>query len=137
MARIKAKPQKVTNNKSPTAAQPPVKGKRGRHWRTKWKREVLRQQRNTDLTTVSKAPMRRLIRDITEKQTSLSKVRWNADALTMVHVEGEAYITELFERAVENCIHAKRCTIRPLDLQLALSNYKREQQRLQSMSHGP
>ena len=78
--------------------------------------------------------MARLIREITAEQTESMGMRWNADALTMVHVEGEAYITELFERATENCIHAKRCTIRPIDLQLAVQNSMRERQRLQSMS---
>jgi len=132
MARIKATPikQKV---KVDTNAMP-TKGKRGRHWRSKWKREVIRQQRSTDLTFVGKAPMARVIREITDSLTASSGMRWNADAMTMVHVEGEAYITEIFERAVENCVHAKRQTIRPTDLQLALHNYKREQQRLQSLS---
>lgn len=132
MARIKATPikQKVKVN---TNAMP-TKGKRGRHWRSKWKREVIRQQRSTDLTFVGKAPMARVIREITDSLTASSGMRWNADAMTMVHVEGEAYITEIFERAVENCVHAKRQTIRPTDLQLALHNYKREQQRLQSLS---
>ncbi|MBN19831.1 MAG: hypothetical protein CL678_00990 [Bdellovibrionaceae bacterium] len=132
MARIKATPVK-NKTKTENNALVPAKGKRGRHWRSKWKREIIRQQRSTDLTTVGKAPMRRLIREIADKLTSTSGLRWNADAMTMVHVEGESYITEIFERAVENCVHAKRQTIRVTDLQLALQNYNREQQRLQSL----
>lgn len=48
------------------------------------------------------------------------KLTWHVDALNALHEATETYIVELFEHASICATHAKRETLRPDDLQLAL-----------------
>ena len=92
-------------------------------------REIKRSQRSTDLL-LRKLPFQRLVREMiceTQKYKiqnmfPYSQIvdRIQGEALLAAQEACESYLVSLFEDANLCCIHAKRVTIQPKDLQLAL-----------------
>ena len=79
-------------------------------------REIRRYQKSTELLC-RKLPVSRLIREIA--QDFKSELRFQAGAVGALHEAMEAYLVGLFEDTNLCCIHAKRVTIMPKDMQLA------------------
>jgi histone H3 len=79
-------------------------------------REIRRYQRSTELL-IRLAPFQRLIREISQKFKS--NLRFQAASLAVLQEAAESYLVGLFEDTNLCCIHAKRVTIMPRDIQLA------------------
>ena len=79
-------------------------------------REIHKYQKSTDLL-IRKLPFQRLVREIA--QEFKSDVRFQSSALSALHEAAEAYLVDLMEDTNLCCIHAKRVTIMPKDIQLA------------------
>ena len=79
-------------------------------------REIRKYQRSTDLL-IRKAPFQRLVHEIA--QDYKSDIRFQSTALLALQEAAEAYLVVLFEDTNLCCIHAKRVTIMPKDIQLA------------------
>lgn len=128
MARTKQTARKSTGGKAPrksllTAAarktQPSVGGvKKPHRYRpgTVALREIRKYQKSTDLL-IRKLPFQRLVREISHDYKS--DIRYQSTAILALQEAAEAYLVRLFEDANMCCIHAKRITIMPKDLQLA------------------
>ena len=83
-------------------------------------REIRRYQKSTDLL-IRKLPFQRLVREIVQDISSDPQgLRIQASALLALQEAAEAYLVNVFEDANLACIHAKRVTILPKDLQLAI-----------------
>ncbi len=67
---------------------------------------------------IRKAPFQRLVREIA--QDLKSDLRFQSTAVLALQEAAEAYLTGLFEDTNLCCLHAKRVTIMPKDIQLAL-----------------
>jgi len=79
-------------------------------------REIRRYQKSTELL-IRKLPFQRLVREIAnEFKTDL---RFQSTAILALQEASEAYLVGLFEDTNMCCIHAKRVTIMPKDIQLA------------------
>jgi histone H3/H4 len=80
-------------------------------------REIRKYQKTTDLL-IRKAPFIRLFREIMEDYKS----DWNitAASATALQEASEAFLVRLFEDANQCAFHAKRVTITPKDMQLAM-----------------
>mmetsp|Transcript_6130 Transcript_6130/g.7016 ORF Transcript_6130/g.7016 Transcript_6130/m.7016 type:complete len:148 (-) Transcript_6130:551-994(-) len=79
-------------------------------------REIRRYQKSTELL-LRKLPFSRLVREIAE--TLMSSVRFQSNAILALQEAAEAYLVGLFEDSNLCCIHARRVTIMPKDMQLA------------------
>ncbi len=80
-------------------------------------REIRRYQKNPDLVLLRR-PFARLIREVaTEFRTDL---RFQPTALECIQHAAEAFLVDLMELSNLCAIHAKRVTIMPKDMQLAL-----------------
>jgi histone H3 len=84
-------------------------------------REIRRYQKSTDLF-IRKAPFQRFVREIAETMTinGEDSLRFQSTALLALHEASEAYLVSLFEDTNSCAIHAKRVTIMPKDMRLAL-----------------
>ena len=84
-------------------------------------REIRRYQKSTDLF-IRKAPFQRFVREIAETMTmnGADSLRFQSTALLALHEASEAYLVSLFEDTNSCAIHAKRVTIMPKDMRLAL-----------------
>ena len=90
-------------------------------------REIHRYQKSTDLL-LRKAPFQRLVREIYITNTTIpgpskgskSDTRWQGSAILALQEAAEAYDVGLFEDSNLCAIHAKRVTVMPKDMQLAL-----------------
>ena len=85
-------------------------------------REIRKYQKTCNLL-VPKAPMFRLIREITNEIREAAHqlpMRWSLQAALAVHTAAEAFLTTLSEEANLCTIHAKRVTIMKKDKDLAL-----------------
>jgi len=80
-------------------------------------REIRRYQKSTELL-IPKLSFQRLIREIA--QSIKIDLRFQSAAIGALQEAAEAYLVELFEDTNLCAIHAKRVTIMPKDLQLAL-----------------
>ncbi|GFH06859.1 histone domain-containing protein, partial [Haematococcus lacustris] len=80
-------------------------------------REIREYQKSVKLL-IPKAPMRRLIREITETFGGDVIDRWTSSALEAVQEVAEAYMVAYFERSQLAAIHGKRITIMPKDMDL-------------------
>lgn len=79
-------------------------------------REIRKYQKSTNLL-IQMRPFQRLVREIAlQFKTDL---RFQSTALLALQEAAEAYIVQLFEDTNLCCLHAKRVTISPKDLQLA------------------
>ena len=85
-------------------------------------REIRQYQRSTELLT-RKGPFRRLVRAIGAELFGYSEfkkgLRYNSVACDMLQHAAEAYAIGVMEEGNLCCIHAKRVTVAPKDLQLA------------------
>ena len=79
-------------------------------------REIRHYQKSTELLC-RKLPVSHLIREIA--QDFRLELRFQASAIAALHEAMEDYMVKLFEDTVLCCIHAKRVTIMPKDMQLA------------------
>ena len=79
-------------------------------------REIRKYQSSTDLL-IRKLPFYRLAREIA--QEFKSDIKFTKEALQALQESAESYLIGLFEDANLACIHAKRVTIAPVDIQLA------------------
>lgn len=80
-------------------------------------REIKRYQKSTDLL-IRKLPFQRLVREIA--QDARTDLRFQAGAVAALQEAAEAFLTGLFTDTNLCAIHAKRVTIQPKDLHLAL-----------------
>jgi len=81
-------------------------------------REIRKYQMSTELL-IRKLPFSRLVREITEGISPVP-IRFQALAMESLQTATETYLTQLFEDANQCTIHAKRVTLYPKDMQLAL-----------------
>ena len=79
-------------------------------------REIRRYQKSTELL-IRKLPFQRLVREIA--QDFKTDLRFQSSAVAALQEASEAYLVGLFEDTNLCCIHAKRVTIQPKDIQLA------------------
>ena len=79
-------------------------------------REIRRYQKTTELL-IRKLPFSRLVREIA--QDFKTDLRFQRQAIAALQEAAEAYLIGLFEDTNLCCIHAKRVTIAPKDIQLA------------------
>ena len=79
-------------------------------------REIRRYQQTTELL-IRKLPFARLVREVT--QDFKTDLRWQREAIAALQEAAEAYLVGLFEDTNLCCLHAKRVTIAPKDIQLA------------------
>ena len=78
-------------------------------------REIRRYQKSYDLL-VRRLPFQRLVREIAmDFKTDL---RFQGSALLSLQEASESYLVGLFEDSNLMCIHAKRVTVMPKDIQL-------------------
>ena len=80
-------------------------------------REIRKYQSSTELL-MRKLPFQRLVREIA--QGFKADLRFQSTAILALQEASEAYLVGLFEDVNLAAIHAKRITIMPKDLQLAL-----------------
>ena len=80
-------------------------------------REIRRYQKSIELL-VPRAPLIRLVREIAG--TFKSDLRFNSEAFCAIQEACEAYMVSIFEDTNLCAIHAKRVTIMPKDINLAL-----------------
>lgn len=80
-------------------------------------REIRRYQKSTDLL-IRKLPFQRVVREICQKISG--DLRMQGSALLALQEASEAYLVSLFEDTNLCAIHAKRKTIMPRDMHLAL-----------------
>lgn len=80
-------------------------------------REIRKYQKSTELL-MRKLPFQRLVREIA--QDFKKDLRFQGSAITALQEASEAYLVSLFEDTNLCAIHAKRVTIMPKDIQLAL-----------------
>ena len=79
-------------------------------------REIRKYQKNTDML-IRKLPFQRLVREVA--QDFKTELRFQSHAIMALQEASEAYLVSLFEDTNLCCIHAKRVTIYPKDMQLA------------------
>ena len=114
-----APPVKHLAQKAARRSEPSTGGAKKRHrWRpgTAALREIRRYQKNTQLL-IRKLPFQRLVREIA--QDFKTELRFQSHAIAALQEASEAYLVALFEDTNLCCIHAKRVTIQPKDMQLA------------------
>lgn len=85
-------------------------------------REIRKYQKSTELL-IRKLPFQRIVKSIAEQEASGTTfpngVRFQKNAIMALHEAYEAYQISLFEDTNLECIHRKRQTIAPKDIQLA------------------
>lgn len=93
--------------------------KRAHRWRpgTVALREVKKYQKGTELL-IQKAPFQRLVRELATAQKE--GLRFQSSAVLAIQEATEAYVISLLADTNLSAIHAKRVTIQPRDVQLAL-----------------
>ncbi len=80
-------------------------------------REIRQYQKGTQLL-IRRLPFNRLVREIA--QNYHMELRFQGSAILALQEAAEAYLVSLFEDSNLHAIHAKRITIMPADIQLAL-----------------
>ena len=124
MARTKQTARKSTGGKAPRkqlaskAAREPSGVKKSHRFRpgTVALREIRRYQKTTELL-IRKLPFQRFAREMS--WDFMTDIRFTSSALAALQEATEAYVVGLFEDTNLCCIHAKRVTIQPRDMQLA------------------
>ena len=107
----------LATKKSPTTVGMKIKKPHRYRPGTVALREIRKYQKSTDLL-IRKMPFQRLVREIAgEMRTDL---RFQSSAVMALQEAAEAYLVGLFEDTNLAAIHAKRVTIMPKDMQLAL-----------------
>ena len=82
-------------------------------------REIRRYQKSTDLL-IKKAPFIRLVKGILHGKLGKTEIRMQRIAVEALQEAAEYYITNLFDDANLCALHAKRITVQPKDMQLAM-----------------
>jgi histone H3 len=84
-------------------------------------REIRKYQKSTELL-LRKLPFQRLVREIVQdmRLSNMFAVRFQSSALLCIQEAAEAFLVSLFEDTNLCAIHAKRVTIMPKDMRLAL-----------------
>lgn len=80
-------------------------------------REIRKLQKSTH-TLIPRLPMSRIIREIAHNHNN--ELRFRPEAIECIHQATETYLTALFEDTNLLAIHARRVTIRPEDMKLAM-----------------
>ena len=80
-------------------------------------REIRRYQKSCDIL-IPHTPFRRLCREIA--QDFKHDTRWSPAALDALQEAAEAYLVELYNKSYCCSIHAKRVTLKPSDMRLAI-----------------
>lgn len=119
------KGRKYSLRKSAPVEEVSTKKKRRARPGTRALREIRKYQKSTNLLLL-KAPFQRLVREIAQQvlqelggPLSPADLRFKLSAVEAIQEAAEAYLVSLFEDANMCCIHAKRVTIMPKDIQLA------------------
>lgn len=107
-----AKPSKVAR-KTASGIKKPHRFRNG----TVALREIRRYQKSAD-TLVPKLPFQRLVKEVA--QALNPELRFQPAAIGALQEASESYVTQLFGDTNLCAIHAKRVTITPKDMQLAL-----------------
>eukprot|EP00002_Diphylleia_rotans_P015753 TRINITY_DN304_c0_g1_i6.p1 TRINITY_DN304_c0_g1~~TRINITY_DN304_c0_g1_i6.p1 ORF type:complete len:139 (+),score=31.19 TRINITY_DN304_c0_g1_i6:85-501(+) len=107
---------KAARKSAPSAASAGVKKPHRYRPGTVALREIRKYQKSTDLL-IRKLPFQRLVREIA--QDYKTDLRFQTVAVAALQEAAEAYLVGLFEDTNLCCIHAKRVTIMPRDMQLA------------------
>lgn len=81
--------------------------------------ETIRNLQNTYDLQIPRIRFHRLVREITQGFNTDGDIRYQAAALNALQEAAEAYLVYLFEDTNLCCIHARRVTIMPRDIQLA------------------
>ncbi|KAG5508765.1 hypothetical protein JKF63_05263 [Porcisia hertigi] len=105
------------SKKAPSAASGVKKSQRRWHPGTCAIREIKKFQKSTDLL-IQCAPFQRLVREVSSAQKE--GVRFQSSAIMAIQEATEAYIVSVLADTNLACIHAKRVTIQPKDVQLAM-----------------
>lgn len=79
----------------------------------------IRKYRQSSELLIRKRPFQRLVRQIVE-EAKRQEFRFQSTAMLALQEAAEAYIVRLFEDAGCCAIHARRITVMPKDMQLAL-----------------
>ena len=82
-------------------------------------KEIRKYQKSTDLL-IKKAPFIRLVKEILHKKLGKTEIRMQRIAVEALQEAAEYYITNLFDDANLCALHAKRITLQPKDMQLAM-----------------
>lgn len=83
-------------------------------------REIRKYQKSTDLL-IRRLPFQRLVREITQDVCLVSKdYRFRHEAMLALQEAAEAYLVGVFEDTNLCALHARRVTIIPKDMQLAI-----------------
>ena len=92
-----------------------------RHYRpgTLALREIRKYQKSTDLL-IKKAPFIRLVKEIQHGKLGRTEIRMQRIAVEALQEAAEYYITKIFDDANLCALHAKRITLQPKDMQLAM-----------------
>ena len=92
-----------------------------RHYRpgTLALREIRKYQKTTDLL-IRKAPFIRLVKEILHGKLGKTEIRMQRIAVEALQEAAEYYLTNLFDDANLCALHAKRITLQPKDMQLAM-----------------
>lgn len=119
MVRTKTACHKSTAMKIIKNKKPLEKPKKTRRYRpgTVALREIRKYQKSTELL-IRKLPFQRLVREIANELKC--DLRFQSSAVLALQEATEAFLVQVFEDTNLAAIHAKRVTIMPKDLQLAL-----------------
>ena len=82
-------------------------------------REIRRYQKSTDLL-IRKAPFIRLVKEILHGKLGRTEIRMQRIAVEALQEAAKYYTTNLFDDANICALHAKRITLQPKDMQLAM-----------------
>ena len=82
-------------------------------------REIRKYQKTTDLL-IKKAPFIRLVREILHGKLGKTEIRMQCIAVEALQEVAEYYIINLFDDANLCALYAKRITLQPKDMQLAM-----------------
>ena len=83
----------------------------------KWKQEIRRYQRSTDLL-IRKLPFGRLVREIAQEVNN-NDFRWTSHAMAALQEASEAYLCDIIYDSYLCTIHAHRITLMQKDVALA------------------
>ena len=84
-------------------------------------REIRKYQKSTDLL-IRKVPFQRLVREVCKQLTTTLgldyDLRFQSTALLALQEASESYLVSMFSQCNDICLHAKRVTLKPKDIQL-------------------
>jgi histone H3/H4 len=82
-------------------------------------REIRQFQKGTNLL-INKLAFMRLVRELAQKNFFVENYRFRANAITVLQEATEAYMVQVMQDTNLCALHAKRVTILPRDMKLAL-----------------